>query len=250
VARIVALVGVPGEAPLLSSVLRALDRLEMVYIGLGLVGGFAVMLGALGQVRSVTARRQLRWIVWGTALGGLPFVLAYALPFAAGVDPWSRLGFLVLPLGLVPLAFASAVVRYRLMDVEVIVKRGVVYAAAVSAIVAIYAVILKLATEVFLGGSGQHSTIIAVLATLVVVLLAPMVKNAIQTTLDRAHYRDRYDYRRALVAFARDLNSDLDLERLGVRLRGARLGGAARRGVRARRAAAAAGGRRHRGARG
>ena len=218
VARIVVLVGVPGEAPLLSSVLRALDRLEMVYLGLGLVGGFAVMLGALGQVRSVTARRQLRWIVWGTALGGLPFVLAYALPFAAGVEPWSRLGFLVLPLGLVPLAFASAVVRYRLMDVEVTVKRGVVYAAAVSAIVAIYAVILKLATEVFLGGSGQHSTIIAVLATLVVVLLAPMVKNAIQTTLDRAHYRDRYDYRRALVAFARDLNSDLELERLGVRL--------------------------------
>jgi hypothetical protein len=166
----------------------------------------------------VTARRQLRWIVWGTALGGLPFVLAYALPFGAGRTPWLRAELLVLPLGLVPLAFASAVVRYRLMDVEVIIKRGLVYAAAVSAIAAIYTVILKLATEVFLGGSGQHSTVIAVLATLLVVLLAPTVKNAIQTFGDRAHYRDRYDYRRALVAFARDLNSDLDLDRLAVKL--------------------------------
>jgi PAS domain S-box-containing protein len=60
--------------------------------------------------------------------------------------------------------------------------------------------------------------VIAVLATLVVVLLAPMVKNAVQTALDRAYYRDRYDYRRALVGFARDLNSDLDLERLSARL--------------------------------
>ena len=45
-------------------------------------------------------------------------------------------------LGLVPLAFASAIVRYRLMDVEVIIKRALVYAAALAAIAAIYAVIL------------------------------------------------------------------------------------------------------------
>ena len=44
------------------------------------------------------------------------------------------------------------------------------------------------------------------------------MKNAIQTGLDRVYYRDRYDYRRALVGFARDLNSDLDLLRLSERL--------------------------------
>jgi PAS domain S-box-containing protein len=50
------------------------------------------------------------------------------------------------------------------------------------------------------------------------VLLAPPVKTFVQNTLDRAFYRDRYDYRRALVGFARDLNSDLDLHRLAERL--------------------------------
>jgi hypothetical protein len=214
VARVVALLDVPGEAPWLSTVLNALDRLEMLLLVLGLVAGFALMLVALGRVRSVTARRQLRWILWGTALGALPFVLAYAVPFAAGLEPWRRMELLVLPLGLVPLAFASAVVRYRLMDVEVIVKRGVFYAAAIAAIAAIYAVILRIGGVVLAGASERHSTVLAVLATLVVVLLAPMVKNAIQVTLDRAHYRDRYDYRRALVGFARDLNADLDLDRL------------------------------------
>ena len=53
-------------------------------------------------------------------------------------------------LGLVPLAFASAIVRYRLMDVEVIIKRGLVYAAALAAIAAIYAILLQLAGEIFL----------------------------------------------------------------------------------------------------
>jgi len=44
------------------------------------------------------------------------------------------------------------------------------------------------------------------------------VKDAVQNALDRVFYRDRYDYRRALVAFARDLNSDLDVVRLSQRL--------------------------------
>jgi PAS domain S-box-containing protein len=218
IARVMAVLRSRAEATWLTTVMHALDRLELLYLGAGLVGGLGVMLYALRRVRSVTARRQLRWIVWGTTLGALPFVVAYVVPFVLGRDPWPRIELLALPLGLVPLAFASAVVRYRLMDVEVIIKRGVVYATAVSAIAAIYAVLLKLATEVFLGGSAQHNSVIAVLATLVVVLLAPIVKNAVQTTLDRAYYRDRYDYRRALVGFARDLNSDLDLDRLSDRL--------------------------------
>jgi PAS domain S-box-containing protein len=207
-----------GEGALVSTALSLIDRLEMLYLAAALVTGFAVMWRGLRRATSVTAQRQLRWIVWGTALGALPFVLFYVLPFAFDLDPLPNAEMLALPLGIVPLAFASAVVSYRLMDVEVIIKRGVSYAVAISAIAAIYAVILELASEVFLRGSSEHSTVIAVLATLVVVLLAPVVKNAIQTTLDKAHYRDRYDYRRALVGFARDLNSELDPQRLGRRL--------------------------------
>ena len=103
------------------------------------------MVRALRWVRSMTARRQLRWIVGGTTIGGVPFLVGYALPWVAGFDAGPQLGFLTIPLGFLPLAFASAVVRYRLMDVEVIIKRTVVYAAAMSAIAAIYAVLLKLA---------------------------------------------------------------------------------------------------------
>lgn len=207
-----------GEGSFVSSALLFIDRLEMWYLAGGLVAGFAVMVRGLWRATSITAQRQLRWIVWGTALGAFPFVVFYVVPFALGLDLLPNVEVLALPLGIVPLAFASAVVSYRLMDVEVIVKRGVSYAVAIAAIAAIYTVIVELAGELFLRGADRHSTVIAVLATLAVVLLAPVVKNAIQTTLDRAHYRDRYDYRRALVGFARDLNSELDPQRLARRL--------------------------------
>ena len=204
----------------LTSVLQFVDRAEFLYLGLCLVGGFIIMTRALYRVRSVTARRQLRWIVWGTGLGAVPFVLGYALPFTMGFTPQPGFELTAVLLGLVPLAFASAIIRYRLMDVEVIIKRGLVYAAAIAAIAAFYAVLLQLAEQFYptdAQGSGPN-TIVAFLATLVLVLLARPVKNAIQTGLDRVYYRDRYDYRRALVGFARDLNSDLDLYRLSERL--------------------------------
>jgi two-component system NtrC family sensor kinase len=191
---------------------------QLIYLGVSLVAGLAIMVRALREVRSVTARRQLRWIVWGTALGSLPVVFGYALPFAFGVRPLRGFEFSALLLGLIPLAFASAIVRYRLMDVEVIIKRALVYAAALAAIAAIYAVLLRIAGAIFLRDADQRNPVIALLATFVVVLLSRPVKNAIQTGLDRVYYRDRYDYRRALVGFARDLNSDLDLLRLSERL--------------------------------
>jgi two-component system, NtrC family, sensor kinase len=216
-ARVAALLRV-REGGVFTNVITLVERGEMVYLAIGLVAGLAIMIRALGRVRSVTARRQLRWIVGGTAFGAVPFVFGYALPYVLGFTPWRGADLTAVLLGFVPLAFASAIVRYRLMDVEVIIKRALVYSAAVAAIAAMYAVLLKLAGKAFLGGSDRHNSVIALLATLVVVLLSRPVKNAIQTALDRVYYRDRYDYRRALVAFARDLNSDLDLLRLSERL--------------------------------
>ena len=191
---------------------------QLVYLAVSLVVGLAIMVRALRHVRSVTARRQLRWIVFGSAIGSLPFAFGYALPFAFGLPGLRGFEYSALLLGLVPLAFASAIVRYRLMDVEVIIKRALVYAAALAAIAAMYGVLLWTAGRLFLKDADQRNPVIALLATLVVVLLSRPVKNAIQAGLDRVYYRDRYDYRRALVGFARDLNSDLDLQRLSERL--------------------------------
>jgi PAS domain S-box-containing protein len=195
-----------------------LDRLEFLYLAGFLAAGLAVLVRALGRARSVTVRRQLRWIVWGTALGAIPFAVGYAIPFALGVNPSIPMELLAIPLGFIPLAFASAIIRYRLMDVEIILKRLLIYTSAVAAIVAIYVLILRASGAAFGQNETDHRWIIAFLATVVVVLLARPVKDALQRAIDRAFYRDRYDYRRALVGFARDLNSDLDLNRLADRM--------------------------------
>ena len=66
----------------------------------------------------------VRWIELGTALGVGPFAFGYALPWALGADPPLALQLTAIPLGLVPLTFSCAIVRYRLRDVEVVVKNS------------------------------------------------------------------------------------------------------------------------------
>ena len=204
--------------PLFSRVLEGLDRSEPIYLFLYAAAAIGVLARAFREITLVTGRRQLRWIAWGTAFGVGPFGFGYALPWVFGVNPPIELQLTAVLLAVVPLTFACAIVRYRLRDVEVIVKRGFAYTAFLAASVVLYAALRKLTGFVFVSDADDHNWIIAALATLVIVLLARPVKEAVQNALDRAFYRDRYDYRRALVAFARDLNSDLDIVRLSQRL--------------------------------
>ena len=202
--------------PQSSQLLELFDKLDMLYLSVALMAGLGVMLRVLRRLRSVTARRQLRWIVWGSTVGAVPFIVGYGVPFAIG-RPIPGGEYASLLLGVIPLAFASAVVRYRLTDVEVIIKRGLASASVVLGLVIIYVSTTRFVGFVFRTNADQNNKI-ALLATLLVALVAPWLWRTIQTAVDRLYYRERYDYRLALVTFARELNSDLDLDRLSTRL--------------------------------
>lgn len=213
--RVAAVRGLFGDGSL-STVLTWTENAAYLYLAACLLAGLVLMTTALRRLRSVTAQRQLRWIVWGSAVGALPFVVFYVLPLLAGAAvPYAE--YTAVLLGCVPLSFASALVRYRLMDIEVIIKKGLVVAAVVLLLAAIYNGTLILVSMV-LATDNDSGSFWALLATLIVALVAPTLWTSIQNALDRLYYRDRYDYRRALVSFARELNSDLDLDRLSTRL--------------------------------
>ncbi len=208
----------PGATPRFDDYLSLIGRATYLHLAVYLLAGVGVFVAGMLTLQTPTARRQLRWIAWGTALGGLPFAAVHAVPLALGLPTPAWTNLAAIPLGLVPLTYACAIARYRLMDVEVIVKRSLVYVAAVSVIVALYGVLLPFLDRVHTGGSTVHEWLTALGAALIAVLLAPPITAATRAAFERAFYRDRLDYRRALVDFARDLNRDLDLASLADRL--------------------------------
>ncbi len=190
-----------------------LDRVYMAYLSVYFLAAAFVFFLSYRRAPSGVLRQQLKWVTGGTVAGIVPFLTVTAIPYIAGAQPSSWMAAGVLSLGLIPLCFGYAIIRYRLMDVDIIFKRGLAYTFATAAVVAVYFASIALIGELFhtawpTGPGG------AVIAIVVAAFFFEPVRNWVQAKLDRFFYRDRLDYRRTLVEFGRTLANEIRLEPL------------------------------------
>jgi len=211
-----ALVAAGEEQGALWAIVEAIDRAEPLYFAAYFTLAVAVLVDSYRRTRGLVPRRQVKWLLWGTAAGTFPFLAFYALPFTLGRQPGLALELAGYgPLALIPLSLAYAVVKHRLMDVELLFRRALGYVLAVAVIVGL-ALLTVGVTDVL--WEEPHTTLIVLLSAVVVVLAFSPVKTRIQEALDRLFYKERSSWRKALVRLSEDLNADLDLERTSVRL--------------------------------
>ena len=115
-----------------------LDRAWTVFATVPyLIGGIALSL-AYRQAEDPIVRQQLKWLRNGTFSAMLPFALLYVVPYALGAVPSPYLKMAVFPVMLLPLTLAYAIVRYRLMDVDIIFRRGFAYTMATICVLAAF----------------------------------------------------------------------------------------------------------------
>ncbi len=203
-----------GFAPWLGARIT-LDEYETAYLGLYFLIAGAIFLHSYLRAPSGMLRQQLKWVSAGTLVGILPFIGGYVVPYLAlgGFAPsWTRL--FVYSLAVVPLCFGYAVIRYRLMDVDIIFKRGLAYTFATVGIVGVYFGIIALIGVLFhtkLTAAGPAGEVIAIIAA---AFLFQPIRDWVQAHLDRFFYRDRLNYRRTLIEFGRTLTNEVRLEPL------------------------------------
>ena len=192
-----------------------LNQLAMGYLALYYV--LAALLFSRNYLRQQNPlrRQQLKWLTRGTLLTVIPFTVLDVIPFLTGMPVPSvlvKLGGVCLVF--LPLTFSWAIVRYRLMDVDLIFKRGVTYTLATASLVGLYFGAVAFAAEVVhtrLPSAGAWGLVAAIIIT--AQLFEPL-KRAIQDRVDRIFDRKRYDYRQTLITFGRGLSSQTDLDRL------------------------------------
>ncbi|HUE02847.1 MAG TPA: ATP-binding protein [Bryobacteraceae bacterium] len=189
-----------------------LDRLWQPLLIVPYVLGGLVLSRDYRKAEDPIVRQQLKWLRNGTFCGILPFTVLYVLPYALGMLPNQYMRLSVLSMVLIPLTLAYAVARYRLMDVDILFRRGYAYTlATVCVLAAFYGIVFSLGSLVQKNFKDVGNTgLIAVM--LVAAFLFQPIRNWIQERLDKHFYRDRYDYRRTLVEFARELSAETDLD--------------------------------------
>ncbi len=192
-----------------------LDRVEMVYLAVYFLIATLVLWDSYRQARTAILRQQMKWVTRGTILAVVPFTLFYVIPFLRGTaTPSLGMKVSVLSLVFLPLTFGYAIFRYRLMDVDLIFKRGMAYTIAAGSITAAYFAVVGGISELFHKNFPSAGPIGLIIAIAVTALLFDPFKNWVQDYLDKFFYQKRYDYRKTLIEFGRELNSETDLDQM------------------------------------
>lgn len=191
-----------------------LDRVEGVYLAGYFIAATVTLWHSYRHAESAILRQQMKWVTRGTILSVAPFTLFYIVPYLFGAQPGFGMKISVLSLVFLPLTFGYAIFRYRLMDVDLIFKRGMAYTIAAGAITAAYFAAVGMASVLFHQNFPSVGPIGLVIAIAVTAILFDPFKNWVQERMDRFFYRKRYDYRRTLIEFGRDLNSETDLDKM------------------------------------
>jgi hypothetical protein len=208
--------------------LPALQKLNGFFTWITILFGFPGMLMALVspwlryRKGSNRERQQIKWLALfggiltaGTILGFIVYPLITGGEMFKRQDNLFSLLFFSSMALFPPLAIGLAVLRYRLWDIDLIIRRTLVYSILTVVLTLIYFSSVVGLQELFQVFTGQHQSPLAtVISTLAVAALFGRLTRRIQDGIDRRFYRKKYDAQQVLAAFNTTLREEVDLDRL------------------------------------
>jgi len=189
-----------------------LDTIHLGYFTLYFLAGLGLLFHSRFSSRSMELRQQMKWIVIGATLSLVPFSFLYVAPFLLNIEISSFMEASILSLAFLPLSFAYAIMKYRLMDVDILFKQGTAFFFALVTGTGLYFVVAGLSNPVIeLFAPGSRTMVVLVSAITAALLFNP-IRRRIQVELDRIFYKDEYKYRQSLIDFGRGLSTENSLE--------------------------------------
>ncbi|HEX7153234.1 MAG TPA: ATP-binding protein [Thermoanaerobaculia bacterium] len=191
-----------------------LDRWSLahfaIYFTLAVVG-----LGYTYRRAPAVGKKQIKWIYLGLSLGFLPFLAIYVIPYLArgSVNPiYATLS--ILPLAFIPLAFAVSILRYKLWDVEVVIREVLAYSVTFIFGMIAFSSVNVVLSKVLAEPSEMERNFLAFTSGLVIAGVLIPVKARIESVIEMLIYRDSYRHRRTMVDFAQELATFHDVHEL------------------------------------
>jgi hypothetical protein len=198
---------------------------------MGMLGAILLLAGGIysqayryRRVASPMQRQQIKWVVLG--LLAYPFYLFIAgiintlLP-GDQVPPvlaFLNLHLTILALLFIPLTMGFSILRYRLWDIDVLIRRTLIYGALTLTLSLIFLGTITLLQAAFSAISGQQSAVSVVISTLLIAALFSPLRRRIQNDIDRRFFRSKYNAEQAVERFAAAARDETDLDQLTAEL--------------------------------
>lgn len=165
----------------------------------------------------IARRNQLRALLIGVALALIVFAYAIGvqaiMPFAAFLNPTILLPVMLLVL--VPIFFGYAIFRYRLMDVDLVIRRSLTYGTVTASLAILYLILVYGMGTLLTYFFGQRENqVVNIISLAVIAIVFYPIKERFQNGVDRLFYRERYNYQHALLEFTQELPRLMEMEHI------------------------------------
>ena len=179
------------------------------------------------RISGAVQRQQTKWVAFGllSIVLTMSIWVFVAVTFPPEHSTPARAYFLLVATpafwltGLIfPASIAIAILRYRLWDIDVLIRRSLIYTVLTASLALVYFGSVVLLQSIFQSLTGQRSPIAIVLSTLVMAALFSSLHRRVQATLDRRFYRHKYDAAQTLTAFAATARDEVELDKLTAEL--------------------------------
>jgi hypothetical protein len=198
----------------------------VVLVGVPLFASLAIaQILRYRNLSDATARAQTRWVVVAIVVGIAAFLASLSVALLGPTEErlfhrfWilQDLGFSLLTY-LLPIAIAIAITRYRLWDIDVIIRKTLVYAVLSGLLALVYFGMVVVLQSVFDSFSSQQSPVAIVLSTVMIAALFAPLRRRVQAFIDRRFFREKYDAQQVLAQFARIARDETDMDVLTAEL--------------------------------
>ncbi len=193
---------------------RVIDWWEMADFGLYFTLAIAALAFTYRNAAAI-GKKQIKWIYLGLALGFLPFLAMYIIPYLLNHRVHPVLATLsILPLAFIPLAFAVSILKYKLWDVEVVIKEVLAYSVTFAFGIIAFSTVNLLLSRFIEESSAIERNFLAFTSGLLIAGVLIPVKGRIESVLEMILYRESYRHRRTMTAFAQELATFHDVHEL------------------------------------
>ena len=186
-------------------------RLYIVFMA---VGSLVELARAFRHAATEEDRTQIKWYFIGLLAGLGPFLVFYQLPLALTDRPLLSEDFASIFFFLLPIFMAMAILQFRLLRVNIVFHRGLVYALFTVFVLCAYLFSVEALRRVFPRATAAGNALISVGAALAVALALSPGRRKVQDFVDRLFFRQAYDYRKAIQEFKAGAPSVIDAGRL------------------------------------
>ncbi|MCZ6506656.1 MAG: ATP-binding protein [Acidobacteria bacterium] len=205
----------------IAAAMRTMDQLVLFQLaGFALAAG-GVLVSRLRQRHDSEPLRQAAWIAVGMLGGYLPFLALYVVPRTLQLE-WPQLltTLAILPLALVPLTFAYAILRYKLWDIGIVIRDTLTLAMTALIGVIGFSLANLVVQRVVPDDFALSRTMLSFTSGLMIAGLMIPTRRRIGASLERLQYGGMFRRRRGLLAFGREMLEERDLDSLSSALLG------------------------------